>query len=46
MLNLFANCDRFDWFNKRRLLEPIGNIPPVEAEANYYVNRDALDMVA
>ena len=21
-----------DWFNKRRLLEPIGNIPPAEAE--------------
>jgi transposase InsO family protein len=21
-----------DWFNNRRLLEPIGNIPPVEAE--------------
>ena len=25
-----------DWFNTRRLLEPIGNIPPAEAEANYY----------
>ena len=25
-----------DWFNNRRLLEPIGNIPPAEAEANYY----------
>ncbi len=24
-----------DWFNNRRLLEPIGNIPPAEAEANY-----------
>jgi transposase InsO family protein len=23
-----------DWFNNRRLLEPIGNIPPAEAEAN------------
>ena len=22
-----------DWFNHRRLLEPIGNIPPAEAEA-------------
>ena len=27
-----------DWFNNRRLLEPIGNIPPAEAEANYYAN--------
>ena len=25
-----------DWFNNRRLLEPIGNIPPAEAEARYY----------
>jgi len=25
-----------DWFNHRRLLAPIGNIPPAEAEANYY----------
>lgn len=25
-----------DWFNHRRLLGPIGNIPPAEAEARYY----------
>lgn len=25
-----------DWFNHRRLLGPIGNIPPAEAEAIYY----------
>jgi hypothetical protein len=25
-----------DGFNNRRLLEPIGNIPPAEAEANSY----------
>jgi transposase InsO family protein len=24
-----------DWFNNRRLLEPIGNVPPAEAEARY-----------
>ncbi len=24
------------WFNAQRLLEPIGYIPPAEAEANYY----------
>jgi transposase InsO family protein len=24
------------WFNNRRLLQPIGNIPPAEAEARYY----------
>lgn len=25
-----------DWYNTQRLLEPIGYIPPAEAEANYY----------
>jgi transposase InsO family protein len=24
------------WFNHHRLLEPLGYIPPAEAEANYY----------
>ncbi len=24
------------WFNHHRLLEPLGTIPPAEAEANYY----------
>ena len=24
------------WFNHHRLLEPIGDVPPAEAEANYY----------
>jgi hypothetical protein len=30
-----------DWFNNRRL-EPIGNIPPAEAEARYYVQIDTM----
>ncbi len=25
-----------DWFNHRRLLEPIGYLPPAEVEADYY----------
>ena len=25
-----------NWFDHRRLLEPIGNIPPAEAEERYY----------
>jgi hypothetical protein len=29
-----------DWFNNRRLLEPIGNIPPAEAEERYYATLD------
>ncbi|EAV40658.1 integrase, catalytic region [Stappia aggregata IAM 12614] len=28
----FATLEWGDWFNHRRLLEPIGNIPPAEAE--------------
>lgn len=31
-----ATLEWVDWFSHRRLLEPIGNIPPVEAEALYY----------
>ena len=31
----FATLEWVDWFNHRRLLEPIGNIPPAETEANY-----------
>jgi len=34
------------WFNHRRLLGPIGNIPPEEAEEDFYAQRDVLDMVA
>jgi len=29
-----------DWFNHRRLLGPIGNVPPAEAEAAYYQQLD------
>jgi transposase InsO family protein len=32
----FAALEWVDWFNNRRLLEPIGYIPPAEAEARYY----------
>ena len=32
----FATLDWVDWFNNRRLLEPIGNVPPAEAEQRYY----------
>lgn len=35
-----------DWFNNRRLLGPVGNIPPAEAEENFHAQRDVLDMVA
>jgi len=32
----FATLEWVDWFNNRRLLAPIGNRPPAEAEAAYY----------
>ena len=32
----FATLEWVDWFNNRRLLEPIGNIPPAEAETRYH----------
>jgi transposase InsO family protein len=32
----YATLEWVDWFNHRRLLEPIGNIPPAEREENYY----------
>jgi putative transposase len=32
----FATLEWVDWFNHRRLLEPIGNMPPAEAEERYY----------
>ena len=35
-----------DWWNNRRLLEPIGNIPPAEYEALYYERQESLAVVA
>jgi transposase InsO family protein len=32
----FATLEWVDWFNHRRLLEPIGYVPPAEHEARYY----------
>ena len=31
-----ATLEWVAWFNHRRLMEPLGYIPPAEAEANYY----------
>ncbi|MGH7927887.1 MAG: IS3 family transposase [Candidatus Binatia bacterium] len=32
----FATLTWVDWFNNRRLFEPIGNVPPREKEIEYY----------
>ncbi len=42
----FATLEWVDWFNNRRLLAPIGNIPPAEAEAAYYAQLEALPIAA
>jgi transposase InsO family protein len=42
----FETLDWVDWFNNRRLLEPIGHIPPAEYEASYQQFQKAPAMVA
>ena len=42
----YATLEWVDWFNNRRLLEPIGNIPPAEAEANFYATLETEPMAA
>lgn len=42
----YATLEWVDWFNNRRLLEPIGNIPPAEAEERYYAMLDETRMAA
>jgi transposase InsO family protein len=37
----FGTLEWVDWFNNRRLFEPIGNIPPDEFEALYYERQEA-----
>ena len=41
-----ATLEWVDWFNHRRLLEPIGNVPPAEAEECYYAELAATPMAA
>jgi putative transposase len=36
----FATLEWVDWFNTRRLLEPIGHVPPAEYEARYYAQAE------
>ena len=42
----YATLEWVDWFNHRRLLEPIGNIPPAEAEDLYYATTNNIGMAA
>jgi transposase len=42
----FATLEWADWFNHRRLLQPIGNIPPAEAEQRYFAMLDQMKTAA
>ena len=42
----FATLEWVDWFNHRKLPEPIGNIPPAKAQGRYYAMLDAPAMAA
>ena len=42
----YATLEWVDWFNNRRLLEPVGNIPPAEAEARYYAGLEVPALAA
>ncbi len=42
----YATLEWVYWFNNRRLLEPIGNIPPAEAEDNFSATLETEPMAA
>jgi putative transposase len=42
----FATLEWVDWFNNRRLLEPLGYVPPAEYEAAHYRTQEAPAMEA
>lgn len=42
----YTTLEWVDWFNNRRRLAPIGNIPPAETEERYYAMLDDTPMAA
>lgn len=42
----YATLEWVDWFNNRRLLEPIGDIPPIALEQAYYYQQEESAKVA
>ena len=42
----YVTFEWVDWFNSRRILEPIGNIPPTEAAENFYATLKRSDLAA
>ena len=41
-----ATLEWVDWYNKRRLFEKLGNMPPAEYEAAYHQRNTSSDMVS
>lgn len=42
----YAMLEWVEWFNKRRLLEPIGNVPPAEFEDTHHQLTSQMPMAA
>lgn len=42
----WATLKWVDWFNNRRLLSTIGNIPPAEAEIRFYKELETIKLAA
>ncbi|MEM7711642.1 MAG: IS3 family transposase [Pseudomonadota bacterium] len=42
----YVTLEWVDWFNNRRILEPVGNIPPAEAEAHYHAALELMPIAA
>ena len=42
----YATLKWVDWFNHQRLLEPIGYVPPVEYEREFYRRQETLAKAA
>ncbi len=42
----YATLEWVHWFNHRRLLKPIGDVPPAEYESDYYRQREESAMAA
>ena len=42
----YATLEWVEWFNNRRLLEPIGNVPPAEFEDTYHQSTSQMPMAA
>lgn len=42
----YATLEWVDWYNTKRLLEPIGYVPPLEHEENYYRDQKLMPVAA